>query len=52
MKSISEIRFEAIPLGFNGGQVKLTDDNIGRLFIICILLLVVIEEMAFIRKPL
>lgn len=31
MKSISEIRFEAIPLGFDDGQAKLTDDNIGRI---------------------
>ncbi len=31
MKSITELKYESLPMGFDNGQVKLTDENIGRI---------------------
>lgn len=31
MKSITELKYESLPMGFDNGQVRLTDENIGRI---------------------
>ena len=31
MKSVTELKYESLPMGFDNGQVRLTDENIGRI---------------------
>lgn len=31
IKSITELKYESLPMGFDNGQVRLTDENIGRI---------------------
>ncbi len=31
MKPITELKYESLPMGFDNGQVRLTDENIGRI---------------------